>query len=67
MFTLSRKTFRTDKKSFPVDYEHLSDMWLSPLEIGGAQLRSVTEIAPKSPFLCVNKGYIRYGFRAYPV
>ena len=30
-------------------------MWLSTLEIGAAQLRSVTEIAPKSPFLRVNK------------
>ena len=67
MFTLSRKAFRTDKKSFPVEYEYLSDMRLSSLEIGGAQLRSVTEITPKSPFLCVNNSYIRYGFRAYPV
>ena len=28
------------------------------------QLRSVTEIAPKSPFLCVNRTLIRYGFRS---
>ena len=28
------------------------------------QLRSVIEIAPKSPFLCVNTISIRYGFRA---
>ena len=28
-------------------------MWLSTLEIGAAQLRSVTDMAPKSPFLCV--------------
>ena len=28
-------------------------MWLSIFEIGAAQLRSVTEIAPKSPFLWV--------------
>ena len=27
-----------------------------------AQLRSVIEIAPKSPFLCVNRSLIRYGF-----
>ena len=67
MFTLSWKTFRTDTKSFPVEYEHLSDMWLSSLEIGGAQLLSFTEITPKSPFSCVNESYIRYGFRAYPV
>ena len=41
-----------------------SDMWLSTLEIGSAQLRFVTEIAPKSPFLCVNRSAIRYGLRA---
>ena len=39
-------------------------MWVSTFEIGGAQFRSVTEIAPKSPFLCVNRSPIRYGFRA---
>ena len=39
-------------------YEHLSDMWLSTSGIGAAQLRSVTEIAPKSPFLCVNRSPI---------
>ena len=27
-------------------------------------MRSVTEIPPKSPFLCVNRGPMRYGFRA---
>ena len=27
-------------------------------------LRSVTEIAPKSPFLCVNRSHTRNGFRA---
>ena len=41
--------------------EHLSDMWLSTLEFGSAQLRFVTEIAPKSPFLCENRSPIRYG------
>ena len=30
----------------------------------GAALRSVAEIAPKSPFLCVNRSTIRYGFRS---
>ena len=45
-------------------YEHLSDMWRSTLGIGAAQLRSVTEIAPESPFLCVKRIPIRYGFRA---
>ena len=38
-------------------------MWLFTLEIGAAQLRSVTEIAPKSPFLRVNSP-ILYSFRA---
>ena len=33
-------------------------------EIGTEQLRSVTEIAPKSPFLRVNRSPIRYDFRA---
>ena len=32
-------------------------------EIGAAQLRSVTEIAPPQPFLCANRSPIRYGFR----
>ena len=37
----------------------------STLEIGAAQLRSVTEIAPKSPFLCVNRSpSVPYGFSA---
>ena len=39
-------------------------MWLSTLEIGEAQLRSVIEIALKSPFLCMKESCIRYGFRA---
>ena len=42
----------------------LSDMWRSTFEIGVAQLRSVTEIAPKLPFLCVNRSPIQYCFRA---
>ena len=37
-------------------------MWLSTLKIAMAPLRSVTEIAPKSPFLYVNRSSIRYGF-----
>ena len=31
---------------------------------GAVQLRSLTKIAPKSPFLCVNRIPIWYGFRA---
>ena len=30
-------------------------MWLSTFEIDAAQFRSVTEIAPSEPFLCVNR------------
>ena len=37
---------------------------LSTSEIGAAQLRSVTEIAPQSPLLNVNVSHIWYGFRA---
>ena len=37
---------------------HFWDQW------GAAQLRSVREIAPKSPLFCVNRNTIRYGFRA---
>ena len=44
--------------------QNLSDMKHSTLEIGAAQLCNVTEIAPKSPFLCVNRRPIRYDFRA---
>ena len=34
-------------------------------DIGAAQLRSVIEIiAPKSPFLCEDRSFIQYGFRA---
>ena len=39
-------------------------MWGSIFYIGAVQLRSVREIAPQSPFLCVNTMSIRYGFRA---
>jgi len=33
----------------------LSDMWRSNLEIGAEQLCPVTEMAPKSPLLCLNR------------
>ena len=45
--------------------QNLSDMWLSTLENGAALLRSVTEMAPKSSFLCVNRSPIRGGSRTY--
>ena len=60
-FTMYWIAVRADSKSCPVKYEHLSDMWLSTLEIGAAQLRFVTEIAPKSALLCVNRIPIRCG------
>ena len=44
---------------------NLSDMWRSTFKDrrGVAQLRAVKEIAPKSPFWCVNRSPLRYGFR----
>ena len=37
--------FSQRRKSYPVvEYEHLSDMWLSSLEIDAAQLRSLNWI-----------------------
>ena len=45
---LCQIAFHADAKSYPVKYElHLSNKWLSCLEIVAAQLRSVTEISPK--------------------
>ena len=38
----------------------------STFKIGAAQLLSVTEIAPKSPFLCVNRSSIRSSCRVGP-
>ena len=43
---------------------NLSNMRCSISEISAVQLCSVTEIAPKSLFLCVNRSLIRYGFRS---
>ena len=47
------------EKLFALMWTHLSDMWLSPLEIDTVQLRPVAEIEPKSPFLCVKRSPIR--------
>ena len=47
-----------------VVYCNLSPSLYTRLEFGAAQLRAVTEIAPKSAFLCVNRCPLRYGFRA---
>ena len=42
IFTLYRIwAFSADTKSYTVQYEHLSDMWISTLEIGVAELRPV--------------------------
>ena len=38
------------------------NMWLSTLEIGAAQLRSATEFAPQSPFLCVKSSLTVYSY-----
>ena len=42
----------------------ISDMWHSTFKIGVAELCSVTEIVPKSPFLCPKRSPIWYDFRA---
>ena len=42
-----------------------SHMWRTTFVIGTSQLLSETEIAPKSPFLCVNRSpSVQYGFPA---
>ena len=41
-------------------------MRLSTLKIGAAHLRSIAEIAPKSPLVCVNRCPIRNGFVFVP-
>ena len=58
--------FSRRRKSYPVvDYEHLSDMWLSSLEISEARRSfAPSEIAPKSPSLCVSRSPTQYGFHA---
>lgn len=60
------KFSRADTESYPVLYKHLSIMWLSTDRQGAASLLydPVTKIAPSSPFLCVNRNHIRYGFSA---
>ena len=41
-----------------------SDMWCSSSKISTVQLRSITEIMPKPPFLCVNKNPNQHDFHA---
>ena len=65
MFRLYWKAFRDKAIRYSMNtYRMKKIMLLSPLKIGAVQLRSVTEIASKSLFLCVNRSLIRYGFRA---
>ena len=59
---LTKPFFKVMWKSL---YDHLSDKWHYTVEIGAAQFQSVTEIAPKSSFLCVNRGPIRAGAKAF--
>ena len=56
-----------------ITWSHYTKVWHRPdqicdspptFEIDVAQPHSVTEVAPKSPFLCVNRSPIRYDFRA---
>ena len=42
--------------------QNLSNMWRSTFEISATQLCFVTELALKSPFLCVNRNPIRFDF-----
>ena len=59
----SEMIFVAAQKLSDIVWTHLSDIWLPTLEIGAAQLRSVTRNAPPQQFLCVNKRPIRYDFR----
>ena len=59
LFTSAR--VRTGVHTAPIKEWHaedLSSMWRSALGIGAAKLPSVLEIAPKSPFLSVNRSPI---------
>ena len=58
---ICRIALRVGTKSYWSKYEPLSDIWFSTEEMGAVQILSVTEIAPKSPFLCVNRSPRRYG------
>ena len=55
--------------SFQLRPEYLFHVWHRTYPICDAPIRdrSVTEIAPKSLFLCVNRRRIRFGFRAAAV
>ena len=57
-FPLREYVFCTSYPPPPISF-----LMIRPLEIL-AQLRKVTEIVPKSLFLCVNRRPFRYGFNA---
>ena len=59
-FRGATKSYEKLRKAIPYTCEHLFSMYLPPLEIGAAQIRSVT---PPKPFLCVNRSPSQYGFR----
>ena len=55
--------YQTYKIVLP-SFRFSADMLRSTFEVSAAQLCSVSEIAPKSPLLCVNRSPIRIGIRA---
>ena len=64
LFVPTRKAIGYGMNTYPIIYVTLH---FNELEIGAVQqLRSVTEIAPKPPSLCVNRIPTRYGLRADP-
>ena len=75
MFTVYRtgELFVPTRKPIRYSVDTWSDMWLSTLEIGAVQLRSVTEIERWQPFWCLTRSPIRlffvpeYQSKSYPV
>ena len=61
-FAMVRRPVHSATKSCKTPFDRYGR---STFKIGGAQLRSVTEIASKSPsvHVCANRGTIRYGSR----
>ena len=64
MFTVYRtgELFVPTRKPIRYSVDTWSDMWLSTLEIGAVQLRSVTEIERWQPFWCLTRSPIRLFF-----
>ena len=75
MFTVYRtgELFVPTRKPIRYSVDTWSDMWLSTLEIGAVQLRSVTEIERWQPFWCLTRSPIRlffvpeYQSKSFPV